>query len=108
MNKELNDIIAARIGRLEVDLIGANWTATALHAEMKRLQGVVVDRDKEVLALKLEVADLREALHTATAQASLDLRHSSDCAMNNAPALEPKPCDCGSDLPRAHSNNGMH
>jgi len=25
----------------------------------------------------------------------LQIRHKSDCALHNAPAYEPKPCDCG-------------
>lgn len=25
----------------------------------------------------------------------LQIRHKSDCALYNAPAYEPKPCDCG-------------
>lgn len=25
----------------------------------------------------------------------LKIRHQSDCALHNAPALEPQPCDCG-------------
>ena len=25
----------------------------------------------------------------------MKIRHKSDCALNNAPAYEPKPCDCG-------------
>jgi len=25
----------------------------------------------------------------------LKIRHKSDCALHNAPAYEPKPCDCG-------------
>jgi len=25
----------------------------------------------------------------------IQIRHKSDCALHNAPAYEPKPCDCG-------------
>ena len=25
----------------------------------------------------------------------MEIRHKSDCALHNAPAYEPKPCDCG-------------
>lgn len=28
-------------------------------------------------------------------------RHSSDCALHNAPAFEPKPCDCGAETNEA-------
>jgi len=39
--------------------------------------------------------DEREEL---SAELAGNLRHDSDCAVYNAPAYDPKPCDCGAQL----------
>lgn len=42
-------------------------------------------------------ADFKRSLKKV---AQSNIKHASDCAVHNAPALEPGPCDCGATTPR--------
>jgi hypothetical protein len=96
----IDGLIAHKIGTLELDLMRRDFVLASLEVDMRRLKAAIEERDATIAALKSEVSCLRDA----AMQPSLDLKHSSDCAQHNAPALEPKPCDCDP----AHLNGGPH
>jgi hypothetical protein len=83
-------MISQKIGALELDVIRRDWMLASCEVDNRRLKAESDAKDAAIAKLQAEVKDLLEQPTLA-----LESKHSSDCAMHNAPAETPKPCDCG-------------
>ena len=82
---------AAELAKALADAVAAQQTEEYQELERAAKEKLCIDREAEVASLAL-------MSHYQTMMAEKGPVHSSHCAVYNAPAYEPGPCDCGASV----------